>query len=270
MGCSLPGSSVYGILQGRILEWVAKPSSRGACWPSDRTQVSCIVGRFFIHWATRETQVPEVKVVNSGDPLRPQLPGAFQSSTCLFSAIGNSSKSLLKYPTSLWHLLLSIPGNQIPRKVNVQLDPVLLWTKDAACQVSKQRILQPLAQKVRPEGTQDGKRMSSIKPSDTAATPGHGVPWGPSGAEGTGYWVHIKGSDTRLPHLPIQRKVLNSLTWGICFSLINTNLSMFQQPDLYSKNSYISWVPPLLLQSSLLKLSDGLCPRVKSPVLSAK
>ena len=199
------------------------------------------------------------------------------SSQELFSLplVRNSSKSLLKYPTSLWHLLLSIPGNQIPRKVNVQLDPVLLWTNYAACQVSKQRILQPLAQKVRPEGTRDGKRMSSIKPSDTEATPGHGVPWGPSGAEGTGYWpqraeVHIKGSDTRLLHLPRKRKVLNSLSWGICFSLINANLSTFQQPDLYYKNSYISWVPPLLLCSSLLKLSDRLCPRVKSPVLSAK
>ena len=114
--------------------------------------------------------------MNSGDPLRPQLPVAFQSSTCLFSAIRNSSKLLLKYPSSLWHLLVSVPGNQIPRKLNVQLDPVLLWTTDAACQVSKQRLLQPLAQKVRPEGAQDGKRKSSTEPSDRAATPVHDVP----------------------------------------------------------------------------------------------
>ena len=46
-GCSLPGSSVHGILQARILEWVAMPSSRGASWPRDRTPVSCTVDRFF-------------------------------------------------------------------------------------------------------------------------------------------------------------------------------------------------------------------------------
>ena len=42
-----PGSSVHGILQARILEWVAMPSSRGSFQPRDRTWVSCIAGRFF-------------------------------------------------------------------------------------------------------------------------------------------------------------------------------------------------------------------------------
>ena len=37
-----PGSSVHGILQARILEWVAMPSSRGSSWPRDQTQVSFI------------------------------------------------------------------------------------------------------------------------------------------------------------------------------------------------------------------------------------
>ena len=45
MDCSLPGSSVHGILQARILEWVAISFSRGSSRPRDRTQVSCIVGR---------------------------------------------------------------------------------------------------------------------------------------------------------------------------------------------------------------------------------
>ena len=40
MDCSLPGSSVYGILQTSILEWVAIPISRGSSQPMDRTQVS--------------------------------------------------------------------------------------------------------------------------------------------------------------------------------------------------------------------------------------
>ena len=52
MVCSLPGSSVHGILQARILEWVAIPFSRGSSWPRDRTRVSRIAGRFFTIWAT--------------------------------------------------------------------------------------------------------------------------------------------------------------------------------------------------------------------------
>ena len=47
MDCSPPGSSVHGILQARILEWVAMPSSRGSSWPRDWTQVSCTAGEFF-------------------------------------------------------------------------------------------------------------------------------------------------------------------------------------------------------------------------------
>ena len=42
-----------GILQVRILEWVAMPSSRGSSKPRDRTQVSCFAYRFFTIWATR-------------------------------------------------------------------------------------------------------------------------------------------------------------------------------------------------------------------------
>ena len=47
MDCRLPGSSVHGILQARILEWVALPSSRGSSWPRDRTHISYVscIGR---------------------------------------------------------------------------------------------------------------------------------------------------------------------------------------------------------------------------------
>ena len=44
--CSPPGSSERGILQARILEWVAITSSRGSSRPRDQTQVSCISRRF--------------------------------------------------------------------------------------------------------------------------------------------------------------------------------------------------------------------------------
>ena len=48
--------TVHGILQARILEWVAFPFSRGSSQPRDRTQTSRIAGRFFTSWATREAQ----------------------------------------------------------------------------------------------------------------------------------------------------------------------------------------------------------------------
>ena len=54
MDCSLPGSSVHGIFQARILEWVAFLFSRRSSRPRDWTQVSCIIGRRFTIWATRE------------------------------------------------------------------------------------------------------------------------------------------------------------------------------------------------------------------------
>ena len=74
MDCSPPGPSIRGILQARILEWVAVPFPRGSSWPRDRIwaciwtkiiiyskrctfpQVSCIAGRFFTTWLTRKAQ----------------------------------------------------------------------------------------------------------------------------------------------------------------------------------------------------------------------
>ena len=53
MDCNLPGFSVHGIFQARVLEWVAISFSRGSSHPRDRTQVSCIVGRCFTLLATR-------------------------------------------------------------------------------------------------------------------------------------------------------------------------------------------------------------------------
>ena len=64
MDCSLPGSSIHGILQARILEWVAMPSfrgsSRGSSWPRDRTCISgapTLAGGYFITWEA-PTHVP--------------------------------------------------------------------------------------------------------------------------------------------------------------------------------------------------------------------
>ena len=54
--CNPKDYKVHGILQARILEWVAFPFSRGFSQPRDWTQVSCIAGRFFTSWVIREAQ----------------------------------------------------------------------------------------------------------------------------------------------------------------------------------------------------------------------
>ena len=54
MDCSLSGSSVHGISQARVLEWIAISFSRGSSWPRNRTWVSHIADRLFTVWATRE------------------------------------------------------------------------------------------------------------------------------------------------------------------------------------------------------------------------
>ena len=51
MDCSPPGSSVHGISQARILEWIAISFSRGSSQPRDQTLISCISKRILYHWA---------------------------------------------------------------------------------------------------------------------------------------------------------------------------------------------------------------------------
>ena len=54
--CNPMDNTAHGILQARILEWVAFPFSMGSSQPRDQTQVSHVAGRFFTSWATREAQ----------------------------------------------------------------------------------------------------------------------------------------------------------------------------------------------------------------------
>ena len=65
MDYSPPVTSVHGILQARILMWVAISYFRGSSWHRGRTQVSCITGRFFTVWATREVQSSHMQQLHS-------------------------------------------------------------------------------------------------------------------------------------------------------------------------------------------------------------
>ena len=71
MDCSPWGSSIHGIFQARVLEWVAISFSRGSSQPRDWTQVSCIVGKCFTIWATREVRR---QVKWSGIPISKNFP----------------------------------------------------------------------------------------------------------------------------------------------------------------------------------------------------
>ena len=112
MDCSPPGSSVYGILQARILEWIAIPISMGSSWPRDQMCISCITGRFFPVWATRGvplTQYWNMIVVTAaaaakslqscltlcdpidGSPLGSSVPGTLQARTLEWVAVSFSN-----------------------------------------------------------------------------------------------------------------------------------------------------------------------------------
>ena len=58
-----PGSSVHGILQARILDWVAIPFYSRSSLPRDQTQVSSIAGGFFTIWVTRKAPLPPQRLI---------------------------------------------------------------------------------------------------------------------------------------------------------------------------------------------------------------
>ena len=70
MDCSLPGSSIHGIFQARILEWVAISFCRGSSWPRDWTQVSCIAGRLFTSWTIIQFSSVQFSLSVVSDSLR--------------------------------------------------------------------------------------------------------------------------------------------------------------------------------------------------------
>ena len=102
MGCGLLGSSVHGILQARIMEWVAVPFSRESSKPRDQTQVSCISDSFFTIWVTREVYAaakslqscPTLCSPIDGCPPGYPVPGILQARThCLLQCRKVKSES---------------------------------------------------------------------------------------------------------------------------------------------------------------------------------
>ena len=67
--CNLPGSSVHGIFQAIVLEWIAISFSRVSSQPRDQTWVFCIVDRRFTVWATKEVLSNYVILFNINNEL---------------------------------------------------------------------------------------------------------------------------------------------------------------------------------------------------------
>ena len=99
MNCSPPGSSVRGILQVRILEWVPTAFSRGSSQPRERTQVWCIAGRLF-----------------TSEP--PGTPPSYDSQHLyFFSSLSKMNKIILSWLTlSMRHDVISNREHHSPMK----------------------------------------------------------------------------------------------------------------------------------------------------------
>ena len=105
--CSPTGISVHRILQATILEWVAIPFSMASSKPRDQTQVSCIAGRFFPVWSTRDTKL----IMHS---YRPNKIMAFQNfgKSCIHSILSSVQFSSVAQscPTLCDPMNCSTPG----------------------------------------------------------------------------------------------------------------------------------------------------------------
>ena len=104
MDCNSPDSSVHGISQATILEWVAMPSSKGYSCPRDQTHFPCIGRKILYHWVTWETSSTTAAAAKSlqscltlcnptdGSPPGSPVPGILQARTLEWVAIFFSSE----------------------------------------------------------------------------------------------------------------------------------------------------------------------------------
>ena len=128
MDCSPPGSSLHGILQARILEWVAIPFSRGSSRLRDGAQVSCPAGRFFAVWATREALSMEAGTEVSGCTWHtPEVsPGCEQAAFFLWLSQAAFWTPGPSHPSTRMMLTVSLPSRKWVNTLNVMWVSVVL------------------------------------------------------------------------------------------------------------------------------------------------
>ena len=132
MDYSLLGYSVHGILQARILEWVAIPFSRGSSRPGNGTWVSCFAGKFFTTWATREAIPPCSFYKCCGwDRQRGKASGGRSGGTHRAQIDGNTASH-----TAIWSLLVHLFVHYIwTRQKSLQSNEGATW--ETGTQINK-------------------------------------------------------------------------------------------------------------------------------------
>ena len=105
--CSPPGSSVHGILQERILEWIAMPSSRGSSWLSNQTRVSYVfcIGRWVLYY--QHHLASPCVVIAEYSSYSWFCVGTCSHALSPFSRHNTTSKRCLFMITTTFHLFLS-------------------------------------------------------------------------------------------------------------------------------------------------------------------
>ena len=156
-----------GILQARILEWVAMPSSRGSSQPRDQTQVSCIAGEFFTNWATREalTVLPANTILQPTgvqEALNPGLPGQ-PCTPHLISCVGETSGFSCTFrgtrcsASQIAHCIATCSSPPATARVS-------LWATSSAEIHSASRLAQGLFFFVGKEGEEGGDSLYMLLP----------------------------------------------------------------------------------------------------------
>ena len=113
--CSLPVSSVQGILQAGIQEWVGMSSSRGSSWPRDRNCVSCgscIAGGFFTTKSLGKPEPVQATNQNSKCDGASALISTYKTAgkiVLLFCARGSPTHPWAEKETLSWHLPFLVP-----------------------------------------------------------------------------------------------------------------------------------------------------------------
>ena len=122
MKCNLPGSSVLGIFQARILKWVAISSSRGSFLPRDRTQVCYIAGRFCTVWVTGEACISQ----KPHDSFSLCLIGRFMA---LDKLLYLSKTCFDAFELWCWRRLLRVPwtARRSNQSILKEISPGFLW-----------------------------------------------------------------------------------------------------------------------------------------------
>ena len=140
--CSLPGSSIHGIFQARVLQWVSISFSRGSSQLRDLTRVSRIAGRHFTLWASMGGH-SESGGWNNNDVLHPPCWSQVTERVQLIGWRGDSivlTEILMKSPTSITTKdLISIHrvGKLKPHPGGLMCAYGRMWV----CQVQREKVL---------------------------------------------------------------------------------------------------------------------------------